>query len=213
MFLTLDRLTVRDQSGDFERTVELESLPGQDCGDPSEGPFYQMHDGCSVGIPIEFPGPGSYVFEAVADQRRAGDEAARLEISIESEQPTASSEMAIRNKLVELHGKLFGRTYAVDSPSIESTFRLFVEIWDRKRRTEGRSFFEGADLCSIEDHFFFQGIADEILNYDEWDDSALDWDRVGQLLTDHVVDDPHHIARTWAIILAYLLGDYRYVYL
>ena len=108
--LNLDRLTVRDQGGDFERTVELESLPEQDCADPNEGPFYQMHNRCSVTIPIEVPEAGNYVIDVVADHWRAGTEPARLEISIESDRPTPTSEKTIRNKLVELHANLFGTT-------------------------------------------------------------------------------------------------------
>ena len=40
---------------------------------------------------------------------------------------------AIRNKLVELHDKLLGVQVTSDSPDVEAAYRLFVDVWQRKR--------------------------------------------------------------------------------
>ena len=61
------------------------------------------------------------------------------------------------------------------------------------------------------DRLYFAGIADDVLTYDKWGWADWNWDRV-RALEPRDEPDPHHVARTWVVTLAFLLSDYRYLY-
>ena len=109
-----------------------------------------------------------------------------------------------------LHQRLLGVTVASDSQDVEAAFQLFVEIWDRKRRSEGGRFDEGV-RCSIDDDLFLERIADDTWEFSKWGHSRLN-DRGWDLIDDIDRSDPSHVARTWVVVLAYLLTDYRYLH-
>ena len=119
----------------------------------------------------------------------------------------------IREKLAELHENLLGETVSVDSPDVEAAFRLFVETWEHKRNT--REWREEYIVCDVRDDWFFEGIADDVLQYNEDGDLEYDWERADEILDDadwrdRGRQDP--IVRTWIVVLAYLLTDYRYLF-
>ena len=123
-----------------------------------------------------------------------------------------SGAMRIRRKLVDLHWKLFGVPVAVDSPDVEVAYRLFVGVWERKRATEGGHFSDSQTQCPIEDTRYFEGIIDDAVLTDEHGSSKIDWNRVKDSW--HFdMHDPSHAVRTWVVVLAYLMSDYRYLYL
>ena len=41
----------------------------------------------------------------------------------------------------------------------------------------------------------------------------FDWDYVNDFVSRTVNEDPQYIAQTWITVLAYLLAEYRYLYL
>ena len=41
----------------------------------------------------------------------------------------------------------------------------------------------------------------------------LDWDRVDEFMDSIDFSDPHQTAKAWVVVLAYLMTDYRYLYL
>ena len=132
-------------------------------------------------------------------------------IDLQTTPETASGAAAIKRKLVELHGKLFGVTPSIDSPDIEEAFRLFVEVIERKRRTEG-VYFPGDVTCELfGDYLYFEGIADDLLTFSYSGSGTLDWARARSLLPDRM-SDSNYVARAWAVTLAYLLTDYRYLH-
>lgn len=131
-------------------------------------------------------------------------------IDLRATPATESGAAAIRRKLADLHAKLLGVTAAVDSPDVEEAFRLFVEVWNRKRNTEGDR-FPGRMNCEIQDHLYFEGVVDGSVTYDNLGWSRLNWDRVRDV-QDGEMRDPNHVARTWVVTLAFLLSDYRYLY-
>ena len=210
----LDRLVLRNAGGEVEHTVELETLrvssqcePWQDSG------YFWMRGGCSLDVPVQVPSGGAYIVDVEAYAWRAGDEAARLGVSIESDAPTPSHEGAIRNKLVELHWKLFGAAVSADSPDIEESYSLFVEVWDRKRRTEGVDFWDSKFECKWwEDHLYYEGLIDDVLGYRDWGGSSLDWDRIREFRAKVASKDPQYAVRAWVVTLAFLLTDSRYLY-
>ena len=161
-----------------------------------------------------FPADGDYRVEVVAFQEPAGDESAVLGIVVESDINTSRGAKLIRNKLVELHEKLLGVTVTINSPEVDTTFQLFVEVWERKRRVG--DWHEDIE-CSIRDDLYFEGIAADALQYYEDGGAGFNWDRVGEILEE--VDwwgrgGLHHpVIRAWTVVLAYFLMDYRYLFL
>ena len=132
-------------------------------------------------------------------------------IGLDDSPATPAGSAAIKRKLAELQGKLFGVTATVGSPDVEEAYQLFVEVWRRKRNTEGDR-FPGGVACRFEaDRLYFEGIADDVLRYDKW--GWAGWNRERARALEPLDEpDPHHVARTWVVTLAFLLSDYRYVY-
>ena len=226
--LIVDEVVVRDLAGSVVARVELETLDPVDLdvdsptvqggcdGWPHYNRALRREDGYELNycrgwldVPIVIPEDGEFRIEVIAFQLAAGDEPARLEISVESDSELSRGARAIRNKLAELHEQLLGVTVAPDSPDVEAAYQLFREVWDRKRRTEGRHF--GETKCQVNDSLYFEGITDDSWEFNKYGYSRMNergWELFGQ------VDgaDPHHVARTWVVVLAYLLTDYRYLY-
>ena len=123
----------------------------------------------------------------------------------------------IRNKLVELHDKLLGVQVTPYSPDVESAYQLFIEVWERKRASRDADTNFRAVLCDWwGDLSFYEGIADDFVAEYENENGVyhdFDWGRVGDFL--HHIDwsDNHYAAQTWIVVLAYLMMDYRYLYL
>ena len=218
--LILDEVIVRDREGTVVERIELETLLDHgDCRGPYWDDSRERLDGyglrCNrwVDVPVYIPADGDFRIEVVAFQEPAGDGSAMLGIVVESDIDTSRGAMLIRNKLVELHEKLLGVTATVDSPEVEAAFRLFVEVWDQKRRGE-----DGQEelKCSIRDDLFFEGIAEDVLEYDEDGDVHFK-DRVEEILEEvdwwgrEGLHNP--VIRAWTVVLAYFLMDYRYLFL
>ena len=223
--LILDEVIVRDQDGAIIERVELETLDPdpQGCNKPHWNDSLRRRDGyglyCGLGesdwldVPVSISADGDYRIEVVAYQLAAGDEDAILKIVIESDIETSWGAMAIRKKLVELHEKLLGVTVTVDSPEVEAAFELFVEVWDSKRQ-DGDWRDERIDIeCPINDFLYFEGIADD----DGYPYNDFNGDRVDEILDE--VDywgregRYHPVIRSWVMVLAYFMTDYRYLFL
>ena len=115
---------------------------------------------------------------------------------------------AIRRKLVELHDKLLGVQVTPHSPDVEAAYQLFEDA--RERRREAQDDWFNIWDCELwwEDQFFLKGVVE---------DDDYDWDRVNAAFRDSIdrIDwsDPKYSAQAWVAVLAYLLMDYRYLYL
>ena len=211
--LHLDAIVLRDRGGSVVDRIELESLAPQakpDCNYPGDGHFSLNCQG-SLNVSLSIPADGEYRIDVIAYQQAAGGEPANLEISIESLGGTSLGARAIRSKLAELHEVLYGVQVAEDSPDVEEAFQLFVEVWERKRLTgSGSSHFEEYE-CNVSDSLYFDGLVDDAWAYNRWGHSQISrqaWDYRNQIDR----GDPNHVARTWVVVLAYLLSDYRYLY-
>ena len=213
--LNLDRLMIRNRSGTTVLSLELEDFGTQRCGGREDNfdSFYRMWSSCALEFPVQVLLEDVYTIEVVVHQNRAGDKPAQLIISVESNDRSSRGAIAIGRKLVELHQRLFGVTVEMDSPDVEEAFRLFVEIWDRKRRTEGNNFGDARFECeSGDDHHYYEGLIDDVVNYNEWGYSELNWDQVNQFYDGIDMSDPTHAVRAWVVTLAYLMTDPRYLY-
>ena len=123
-----------------------------------------------------------------------------------------NGETAIREKLAELHGKLFGLDVDGESEDVESTYRLFVDVWETKRESDESSRFEFCDMYDDADIRFLSGILKEGVWLQE-DGGSVDWDVVHAFYDTVDWSDDLAVARTWVVVLAYLLSDYRYLHL
>ena len=218
--LILDEVIVRDKAGAVVERIELETLAPADCRGPYWDESRRRYDGyglwCNrwLDVPVPIPAEGDYRVEVVAFQEPAGDESAMLGIVVESDIDTSRGAMLIRNKLVELHEKLLGETVTVDSPDVEAAFQMFVEVWDRHRSNSGD---EGRDeACAwTNDAYYFKGIADDVLEYDEHGNADFIWDRVSNELRESGAQAGQYspVVRAWIVVLAYFLADYRYLFL
>ena len=217
--LILDKVTVFDAAGGIVGRFEFKTLDQAYCGRP----YWNFSSGRRIGyilsceqwvdVPISIPADGDYRIEVVALQDPAGDEPATLGVVIESDIESSLGAKEIREKLVELHEKLLGATVSVDSPDVEAAFRLFVETWEHKRNTHG--WWDERFRCAIRDHYYFEGIADDVLKTNEDGDLEFNWERAHEILDDagwnrQGREDP--IVQTWVVVLAYLLTDYRYLF-
>ncbi len=216
--LRLDRLDLRDSDGRVVFTQELEELEAvSDCNGPV-GDHFALHCSGSVDVPVDIPAGGYYDVEVIMWADQAGDELAKVWIVVGSDAERSAGSRAIKDELVELYERLHGVRVVVDSPEVKSAYDLFVDAWDRKRKSGNHFLWNEQDLACDwpRDHYFFDGIADHLwLDEVDEDGKALgwDWDRVSEFLEDTDFSDPSGVARTWVVVLAYLLMDYRYLYL
>ena len=210
--LSLDRVVVYNSSGVIVSEVELETLGRNNCGRP-DGQFFWMRSNCSLEVPVEIASAGNYVVAVMAHQDSAGDQAARLAIDVEAHDGTSRGEVAIRQKLADLHQRLFGVTVGLDSPDVAEAYNLFVEVWNRKSVSEGASFYNSRFNCRDDgDHLYLEGLVDGAMRYSEGGGSQLNYDAIRAFKRGVDHSDPHHAVRTWVVTLAYLLTDHRYLY-
>ena len=214
--LRFDRLEIRDERGNLVISQELEDLaPENDCNHPV-GDHFALHCTGSVEVPLNLPSEGRYDIDVVTWGDQAGDELPRLAISVGSDPERSAGSRAIKAKLAELHHKLLGVEADADSEDVRSTYGLFVDVWQSNRNSEDHQFL--STRCDWhEDAHYFDGIADHLWQTepDEWgNERGWDWDAANDLIwyeTD--MPDPHHVARTWVAVLAYLMTDPRYLHL
>ena len=212
----LDRLEVRNAAGRVVTRHELERLaPVTDCNYPVDNHF-ALHCRGSLDIPIEITTAGNYAIEVVAWADQAGDELPKLSIVVESTATGSGGDSdPIRNKLVELHDKLFGVQVTPDSPDVEAAYRLFVDVMARGREAQD-TWFEWW-RCRRDDHFLLEGILDDVIVQHENEHGhwwyGFDGDRVDAFMDGIDFSDPHYTAQAWVVVLAAMMMDYRYLYL
>ena len=220
----LDRLTVRQGNTVIYR-YEMENLDHRPrCHHTEQGAFHLSGSGpgCVLTVPVDIPADGTYQIEIWAWGDQAGDEFPKLSVAVESNTAGSAGSATIRSKLVELHDKLLGVQVAPDSPDVEAAYRLFVDAWQRKRKSEGRNtymfdFQWQWQRCDWQrDIFFYEGILDgAVVEYENEHGRYFDfdWDRVHAFLDGIDFSDPHYAAQTWVVVLAAMMMDDRYLYL
>ena len=213
----LDRLDVRNSAGELVASLELEELPSPEDCRSRNGDNFALWCNASVEVPIDLPAGGEHTIEVVAWADQAGDELPRLGVAVESDSEGSAGEIAIRNKLVELHEVLLGVEVTPHSPDVEGAYRLFVDEMNRARKAYDWRFNPWA--CGwAKDRSFFEGILDgAIVAYEDdeagWRWYRHDWDLINDFIEGRDWSDPHYTARAWVVVLASLLMDYRYLYL
>ena len=124
---------------------------------------------------------------------------------------------AIRAKLVELHDTLLGVEVTPHSPDVERAYELFTDVLERRRAERDDWFDHWNCYAGARDRSFFEGLLDDIIVRNEGEEGHrwydFDWSRVQRYLERRDWSDPEHAAQAWVVTLAYLLMDYRYLYL
>ena len=216
----LDRLDVRNAAGEIVDELELEDMePAGDCNYPV-GDHFALHCTGSLHVQIDIPVHGDYTIEVMARADQGGDALPMLEIALSSDTQNSRGANRIKSKLVELYDKLHGILVTSDSAEVQDAYALFVEVWERKRRTHGIHFLwneESVDYGAwASDQHFFDGIADELWREaldENGNELGWDWERAHGFIESVDWSDPQAVARTWTVVLAYLMVDYRYLYL
>ena len=213
----LDRLDVRDSAGEVVASLELEELPSPEDCRSRNGDNFALWCNASVEVPIDLPAGGEHTIEVVAWADHAGDELARLTVAVEDADGSGAGAVAIRNKLVELHESLLGVEVTPHSPDVEAAWQLFVNEMARAREAQDNE-FNPWECDWAWDHSFFEGILDGALKENEdsetgWRWYNWDWGRLGEFFESKDWSDHYYTAQAWTVVLAYLLGDYRYLYL
>ena len=213
----LDRLTVR-QGNTVVYRYELENLDHPaDCHHIEQGAFHLSVGGaeCVLAVPVAIPSDGTYRIEISAWGDQAGDELPRLFVAVESNAESSAGSAAIRDKLVELHDKLFGIQATPGSPAVEAAYRLFVDVWEGKRESDNHQLAWWH--CDWQyDLAYFEGILDGAVTVREYNGyrwHEIDRPRARAFLGSLDISDPHYTARTWIVVLAAMMMDYRYLYL
>ena len=210
----LDRLDLRDAAGRVVVSHELENLePLSDCNRPVHDHF-ALHCRGSLDVMIDVPRAGRYTIEVIARADQAGDELPRLEVAVLDATLSSAGAAAIREKLVELHQKLLGVEVTTYSPDVDAAFNLFVDVMERGQGPEDTRFRWWE--CGFDDIYYFNGILDDIVvkkQYEWGPQYEYDHERKNEFMDGIDFSDIHYGARTWVVVLTYLLTDYRYLQL
>ena len=210
--LRIDRVSVLDASGRVVAARELElsrNARGCEWNGPEEDHLAFYCEG-SVDVAFDIPADGHYKIDAVAWADQYGDELAKLEILVGTDADRSAGGRAIKAKLAELHDAMLGGKTDASSMEIQAAFDLFVEVWEHGRTADNRD-FQSVRCDFWDDSDYFDGILDDIWVTNEHGDPDRDW--VTAHLDSISLSDRHHVARTWVVVLAYLMTDYRYLHL
>ena len=131
--------------------------------------------------------------------------------------------IAIRTKLADLYEKLHGVNDGTDSAEVQGAYSLFVNVREANLASESPStdFRHWQDIeCDwASDQYFLDGILEDAWVFrEDWGDGRearhdWDWEHIGSYFNTVDFSDPQGVARTWVVVMAYLLMDYRYLYL
>ena len=216
----LDALVVKAADGAIVQRTEFEELEGcgssERSGDSEDADHRVLWSACELRLPVEIPSAGEHTVEVIAWADQAGGQLPLLDVAVESNTETSAGARAIRDKLVQLYDKLLGVELTAESREVEDAYRLFVEVWERRREAGNNWFFDTACNWSS-DIRYLDGIADDVLIEHERDWGSFygwDWNRVNEIIyTEAAPYDSAAAVRSWSVVLAYLLMDYRYLYL
>ena len=127
---------------------------------------------------------------------------------------SAPTESAVRAKLVEMFGQLFGEAPGANDAEITRAYELFTAVRARLADAGGGQFPGNQVPCAWwSDFHYFDGLLDDAYTMlptgqPRWNQSA-----VSSYLRTQDFSDPHFVGRTWLVVLGYLLTDYRFLYL
>ena len=145
-------------------------------------------------------------------------------IDVDADPTTRAGETAIRGKLVELYREMMGIDLGLKSRDVNTAFALFLRVWQGKAGLRSDSLFTNRSCDYWHDISFFDGILDDAVVLEEstitYSDGSeypyysysFDWDRIHDFWRE-VDPRDNGGAAAWIVVLAYLMTDFRYLYL
>ena len=114
----------------------------------------------------------------------------------------------------------------VESQDVRVAWELFQNVWKRHDHVATRRFLFDRQCAWWADIRYFDGILDGAAGVHtdtytdqngeerEYQSYRFDFELVHELLYEEVVPlDPDGIAAAWVVVVAFLMSDYRYLYL
>ena len=104
-------------------------------------------------------------------------------LSLDASYHLTTNPSAIRSNIQYLHSRLLGEELAIDDPEIEATFSLFQQIWTaRMAAQKSEHISNDTELCILDDG------------------------------GSYIESDPNQTLRSWAVVVNYMLRDYKFIH-
>ena len=172
-----------------------------------------LYGQCTVSIPLDVASAGSYTITAsLAGFKQGADHVNTNEImvslGIESLAPAISAQTSgadlIKQKLIDLHSLMLGKTYSVDSAEITTAYQLFVESWEeRQLDPTGGNLFNAVEACDwFSDTDYTVG-----LGLDTTQEDAGFYTELFQKGA-----DSKNSKQAWVTVITYLMTHYHYLH-
>ncbi len=137
---------------------------------------------------------------------------------IEETTTPTNGESQIRAKLVQLHARLLGKTYATDSREIDDAYQLYTLSWQERvdSGAEGYLFTESEYCEFYRDEGFFDGTEIEstakvLVTENGETFEEFNWEAINDFLDPHL-EDIQHTKQAWITVITYLMTHYHYLY-
>jgi len=143
----------------------------------------------------------------------------RLFEGIEDSVTPTNGEAEIRQKLVQLHQRMLGKTYADNSQEINDAYQLFADSWQAQIDSGEAGLlitdFERCDFYLDIDFFAgteIEGQATMIAYNDEgYPYRGFNWELIEDYLGP-LTADPNQTKQAWVTVITYLMTHYHYLY-
>ncbi len=208
-----------------QENLPLQVIPADldyGCGTDVAGVDWGIYDNCSVSFPFSAQTEGEYRIVVSMYQNPSGSEHAQATIEVvdlfDSPKVNLGNEQINREKLVDLHELMLGKTYSTDSPEIDLAYRLLSESWLARRENPNQlQSTLGAHYCDYSrDINFGKGLGipdDSITIVDGNGNLNPNYDAINDALADRdAYNDPVNMKQTWVSILTYLMTHYHFLH-
>ena len=175
--------------------------------------------GCSITVPFTATTTGTYQIKARVAAVQASTAKVLATLAVIDTLPALDSvsngARAIKNKLVELHQILHGKSYAIDAPEITAAYKLFVDTWQSKTASNLSSSLTFPQQCLWnQDWNFLDGLGyTGVVRTVASSGTFYSWNTtdINPFLNDFT-QDSLHTKQSWVVVMSYMLSHYNYLY-
>lgn len=185
-----------------------------------DGSDVALYNSCSVLVPVSVLESGEIEIRVIVSAQQGGDEITRVSIALldgaDPHESQWTGAVAIREKLVELHQILLGKSYSADSAEIAIAYNLLVDSWlenvDRGGSSNllesGNSCYWSADFNFL-DGLQYPGDPHQLAESGQW--YEFKWEEVYPFLRP-LASDSTRMKQSWVAVLTYMMTHYFYLY-